>query len=98
MFRGRPSEQEQKVVLATQGAPAMDLFDQKVPGAAWKSKPSWYIVGAQDRTVHPDLERFCAKRMAASMYEANSSHVPMLSQPSMVIDVILDAAKYCRGK
>ncbi|MEV6097322.1 alpha/beta hydrolase [Nocardia sp. NPDC051981] len=96
-FAGDLSEQEQQLVLATQGVPAADLFDQQVAGTAWKSKPSWYIVARNDRTVHPELERFCAKRMNASTYEADSSHVPMLSQPSLVIDVIRTAAKSCQG-
>ena len=55
---------------------------------AWRSKPSWYIVATMDRTVHPDLERFVAKRMNANVFEANSSHVPMLSQPGFVLDVV----------
>src|SRR5204863_9702498 len=56
-FCGDLSEQEQKLVWATHGVPQPDLFEAKVGGTAWKSKPSWYIVGKQDRTVHPDLER-----------------------------------------
>ncbi|WFR73535.1 alpha/beta hydrolase [Prescottella defluvii] len=96
-FAGDLSEQEQQLVLATQGVPAADLFEQQVAGTAWKSKPSWYIVGRNDRTVHPELERFCAERMDASTYEADSSHVPMLSQPSLVIDVIRAAARSCQG-
>jgi pimeloyl-ACP methyl ester carboxylesterase len=96
-FAGDLSEQEQKVVWATQGVPVTDLFDQKVKGTAWKSKPSWYIVGKNDRTVQPELERFCAKRMGATTYEADSSHVPMLSKPSLVIDVIRAAAKAVQG-
>ncbi|MEU0503480.1 alpha/beta hydrolase [Nocardia sp. NPDC005998] len=96
-FAGDLSEQEQQLLLATQGVPAVDLFDQQVAGTAWKSKPSWYIVGRNDRTVHPELERFCAKRMDAGTYEADSSHVPMLSQPGLVIDVIRTAAKSCPG-
>src|ERR1700680_301070 len=53
-------EQEQKLVWATHYAPAVDLFQQqqKVDGRAWKSKPSWFIVAKNDRTVHPDLQRF----------------------------------------
>ena len=70
-----------------------DLFTQKVEGTAWKTKPSWYIVATQDRTVHPDLQRFVAKRMGATTYEVDSSHVPMLSNSSFVIDVIRAAAK-----
>jgi len=96
-FAGDLSEEEQKVVWATQGVPAADLFDQKIEGAAWRSKPSWYIVAKQDRTVQPELEHFCAKRMGATTYEADSSHVPMLSNPGLVIDVIRTAAKSVQG-
>jgi pimeloyl-ACP methyl ester carboxylesterase len=92
-FAGDLSEQEKKVVWATHYAPAADLFTKKVDGTAWRSKPSWYIVAKKDRTVPPDLERFLAKRMNATTYEVESSHVPMLSQPERVIDVIRTAAK-----
>ena len=44
-------------------------------------------------TVHPELQRFVAKRMGASTTEVESSHVPMLSKPNVVIDVIRAAAK-----
>ena len=50
-----------------------------------------------DRTVHPELERFVAKRMGATTYEVDSSHVPMLSNPKLVIDVIRTAAKAVQG-
>jgi pimeloyl-ACP methyl ester carboxylesterase len=59
----------------------------------WKTKPSWYIVGTKDHTVNPDLERFLAKRMKAKTTELDSSHVPMLSQPTRVVEVILSAAQ-----
>ena len=91
-FAGDLPEQEQKVVWATQGVPAADLFRHKIEEAAWRSKPSWYIVAKNDRTVPPDLERFLAKRMGATTYEVDSSHVPMLSKPRLVIDTIRTAA------
>ena len=91
-FAGDLPKDEQKTVSAVQGVPATDLFTQKVKGAAWKTKPSWFVVAKNDRTVHPDLQRFVAKRMNATVREADSSHVPMLSQPSLVIDVIRSAA------
>ncbi|PYT75455.1 MAG: alpha/beta hydrolase [Acidobacteria bacterium] len=96
-FAGDLSEQEQKVVWATHFAPDADLFNQKVDGTAWKTKPSWSIVATEDRTVHPDLERFLAKRMGATTVEAKSSHVTMLSQPQLVLDVIRKAAKAAQG-
>ena len=91
-FAGDLPEAEQKLVYATQGVPVPDLFTQKVEGTAWRTKPSWYIVASQDCTVHPELERFVAKRMGATTVEVASSHVPMLSNPSLVLDVIRKAA------
>jgi pimeloyl-ACP methyl ester carboxylesterase len=92
-FAGDLSPEEQKVVWATHFAPDATLFAKKVDGAAWKSKPTWYIVAKADQTVHPDLERFVAKRMGATTFEVDSSHVPMLSKPDFVLDVIRKAAK-----
>jgi pimeloyl-ACP methyl ester carboxylesterase len=92
-FAGDLSEPEQKLVWATQGAPVADLFTQKLDGVAWRSKPSWYIVAKQDHTVPPELQRSAAKRMCATTVEVDSSHVPMLSNSSVVLDVIRAAAK-----
>jgi pimeloyl-ACP methyl ester carboxylesterase len=92
-FAGDLPDAEQKLVYATQGVPVADLFNQKVEGTAWKTKPSWYIVASQDHTVNPELQRFAAKRMGATTYEVDSSHVPMLSNPGFVLDVIRAAAK-----
>ncbi len=91
-FAGDLSEQEQKLVWATHIAPDADLFNQKADGTAWRSKPSWYIVANHDRTVQPELERSAAKRMGARTYDVDSSHVPMLSHPDFVLDVIRTAA------
>jgi len=91
-FAGDLPEQEQKVVWATNFAPAAELFTKNAAGVAWKSKPSWYIVATKDRTVQPELQRFVAKRMGATIHEVESSHVPMLSNPKLVIDVIRAAA------
>ena len=77
--------------------PVPDLLAQKVEGTAWKSKPSWYIVAKNDRTVQPELQRFFAKRMGATTHEVESSHVPMLSNPQFVLDVIRTAAKTVEG-
>ncbi len=96
-FAGDLPEAEQQLVWATHYAPAADLFSRNAPGTAWKSKPSWFIVANKDHTVHPDLERFAAKRMGATIRAVDSSHVPMLSHPDVVIDVIRSAAKAVQG-
>jgi pimeloyl-ACP methyl ester carboxylesterase len=91
-FAGDLSEQEQKLVWATHIAPDAGLFNEKADGTAWRSKPSWYIVANNDRTVQPELERSAAKRMGAHTYDVDSSHVAMLSHPGFVLDVIRTAA------
>ncbi|MFY9850170.1 MAG: alpha/beta fold hydrolase [Trebonia sp.] len=85
--------EEQQLVYATHYAPAADLFLHNAPGVAWRTKPSWCIVGNNDQTVHPDLDRASAKRMGATTYDIDSSHVPMLSHPDFVLDVIRTAAR-----
>ena len=57
-------------------------------------RESWRnCLAKNDRTVHPDMERFVAKRMRATTTEVASSHVVMLSHPDVVIDVIRAAAE-----
>lgn len=97
-FVGDLPEQEQQLVWATHYAPAADILTRNAPGVAWESKPSWYIVTNQDRTVSPDLQRFAAKRMGAEVHALDSSHVAMLSHPDFVIDVIRTAAKAVAAK
>jgi pimeloyl-ACP methyl ester carboxylesterase len=96
-FAGDLSEPEKKLVWATQCTPVADLFNAEAGGTTWKLKPSWYIVARKDRTVQPDLERFFAKRMGATTYEVDTIHVPMLSKPEFVLDVIRTAAKQVAG-
>jgi len=92
-FAGDLSEEEQKLVWATHYAPVADLFQQqKIDRTPWKLKPSWYILTTQDHTVHPDLQRWVSKRMGTTWVEVGSSHVPMLSKPDVVIEVIRKAA------
>ena len=96
-FAGDLPDAEQQLVWATHYAPAADLFAHTAEGVAWRSKPSWYIVANNDRTVHPELERFVAERMDATTCDVDSSHVPMLSHPDLVLDVIRTAANAVQG-
>jgi pimeloyl-ACP methyl ester carboxylesterase len=94
-FCGDLSEAEQKLVWATHFAPDADLLNQQKltpEQVAWRHKPSWYVLATEDHTVHPDLQRWVSTRMNAEVTEVASSHVPMLSQPDVVIDVIRKAA------
>jgi pimeloyl-ACP methyl ester carboxylesterase len=87
-FCGDLPEAEQQVVWATATPPAAELFNEKPPGTAWRTKPSAFVVATQDHSVHPDLHRASAKRMGAATYEVDSSHCAMLSHPDVVLEAI----------
>ena len=91
-FAGDLPEQEQKVVWATHFAPDADLFNQKVEGTAWKSKPSWYMVATEDRMINPDQERKMAKRANAKTVEVKASHCAYVSHPKEAAKLIEEAA------
>src|SRR5262249_3380182 len=81
-----------KVMAVTQGPVFAKSFDETVTNAAWKSKPSWYIVAEKDRMIQPELERAMAKKMNAKTTALSTSHVAMLARPDDVAAVILAAA------
>ena len=64
---------------------------EKTTTAAWRTKPTFYAVSTQDRTINPDLERFMAKRMGAKTIEIEGSHLALISQPDAVANLILEA-------
>jgi pimeloyl-ACP methyl ester carboxylesterase len=85
-------EDEADIVYATQGPLAVKCFGDKVTKAAWRSKPNWYMVASEDQTIPPGVERDSASRMGAETRVLKSSHVPMLSQPGVVAEIIANAA------
>lgn len=68
------------------------LLAGRTANAAWRSKPSYYAVSTEDRTINPELQRYLAKRMGAKTIELRSSHVSLISHPTEVTRLILDAA------
>lgn len=91
-FAGDVPETRARVLWAAQGQTADSLFAVKTTEAAWKTKPSFFAVSTEDRTIAPDLERFAAKRMGATTVELKSSHVSMISHPREIANLILAAA------
>lgn len=86
-------EAERQVIFATQTPWASKATVTKISTAAWKSKPSWAIIGTKDHMVTPDLARAEAKMIKAKTTELKSSHVPMVSMPKKVTEIILGAAR-----
>jgi len=91
-FAGDLPEAKAKVLYAVQEPFHKALLTGKTTQAAWRSKPSFYAVSTEDRTINPDLERFMAKRMGAKTIELKSSHVSMISHPDEITRLILEAA------
>lgn len=90
-------EDETRVLSALQPPLAAGTFTEKVSQPAWLSRPTWYIVSAQDRIVSVELERELAVMMGAKTTELNASHLSILSRPDAVADVILDAVAAVRS-
>jgi len=91
-FAGDIPPEKARILYAVRSPFARQLLTGKTTTAAWRSKPSWYAVSTQDRTINPDLERFMAKRMGATTMEVDSSHLSLISHPDVIAKLILDAA------
>jgi pimeloyl-ACP methyl ester carboxylesterase len=91
-FAGDIPAAKARVLYAVQQPFKRTLLAGKTTNAAWRSKPSWYAVSTEDRTINPDLERFMAKRMGAKTVEVKASHVSVISQPDVIAKLILNAA------
>jgi pimeloyl-ACP methyl ester carboxylesterase len=91
-FAGDVPADKARVLYAVQAPFKRALLADRTTHAAWRSKPSWYAVSTEDRTINPDLQRFMAKRMGAKTIEVKASHVSLISQPDTITDLILEAA------
>jgi len=85
-------DKEKQVLTATLAPTAAAVFEATITTAAWKTKPSWCVITANDRTVPPELQKAEAAAMKATSITIPSSHVPMLSHPKEVADFIEQAA------
>jgi pimeloyl-ACP methyl ester carboxylesterase len=91
-FAGDLPEARARVLYAVQLPYHKALLTGKTTSAGWRSKPSFYAVSTEDRTINPDLQRFMAKRMGATTIEVRASHLALISHPQEITDLILQAA------
>jgi pimeloyl-ACP methyl ester carboxylesterase len=91
-FAGDLPDAKAKALYAVQWPFHKALLAGKTTHAAWRSKPSYYAVSTEDRTINPDLERFMAKRMGAKTIEVKASHLSLISHPEEIARLILEAA------
>ena len=91
-FAGDVPPSRARVLFAVQQPFRKALLTGRTTQAAWRTKPSFYAVSTEDRTINPDLQRYMASRMAARTVELRSSHVSLISHPREVASLILDAS------
>jgi pimeloyl-ACP methyl ester carboxylesterase len=81
-----------KFMAISQVPISTDAFTHKVTNPAWKTKPTWYMVATEDRSINPEQERMMAKRAHATTVEVKSSHVAYMSHPRESAKLIEEAA------
>lgn len=82
---------ERAILLATQTPTQGAALGAEISTAAWRTKPSWFVIASNDRMIAPEQERVTAKRMNAKSLTLPTSHVPMLSRPKEVAEFIEQA-------
>ena len=92
LFAQDLTEDEKAVAYATQGPINGAALEGALTQAAWRSRPTYYLIGDQDHAIPRAEQERMAARMNATVAHVDSSHVPMLSQPKAVADFILQAA------
>ena len=92
-FAADVSERDLSVLAATQKPINSQTFGQVYEAPAWKEIASWYLIASDDQAINPSLQRVFAERMNATSREVNTSHVPFVSNPAAVADIIKDAAE-----
>lgn len=80
------------LLAATQRPIAVKCIQEKAPKPAWKIKPSWYLVAAEDRMISPITQHFMAARMGARIRSEKVDHSPLVTAPEAVVEMILEAA------
>lgn len=87
------SPEDQALLWSTRRSFGGILFASTIFDPVWKRKPSWYLAATEDRLLHPATQRFMANRMNARTTEVASGHLPQLSKPAAVADLILKAVE-----
>jgi pimeloyl-ACP methyl ester carboxylesterase len=91
-FAGDVKPETAAFMAASQVPWGLEALSGTVTDAAWKTKPSWYLVTTEDRMIPPDAQRFMSKRAGSKVVEVKASHSVFLSHPESVASIIEQAA------
>ncbi len=84
--------EEAELLAAAQKPISLNCLGEVLAKAAWREKPSWFLIAERDRMVSPDTQRFLAERMRSKVVALPVDHAPLASQPGAVASLIEDAA------
>jgi pimeloyl-ACP methyl ester carboxylesterase len=82
---------------AVQRPIALKSIQETAAAPSWKTKPVWYLLAKEDRMINPKTQRFMAERMKATVRPFAVDHMPLLTAPEKVVEVILEAARAVLG-
>jgi pimeloyl-ACP methyl ester carboxylesterase len=89
----KASIDQAKIAAALQRPIGVQCIQEPAPTPLWKSKPSWFLVAEDDRMINPKTQLFMADRMGATIRSHHVDHTPMYSEPTVVTEVTLEAAR-----
>src|SRR5271155_5308959 len=89
----KASAEQTRVAAAVQRPISVQCIQEPAPAPLWKSKPSWFLIAEEDRMINPKTQHFMADRMGATIRPHHVDHTPMYSEPAVVTEVILEAAR-----
>jgi len=89
---GDLSKKQAAVLAATQRPISLAAAAGPTTATAWKTIPSWYLLGTEDRTITPAAQRSMAQRAGATIEEIKASHLSLISRPGKVAELIEQAA------
>ena len=92
-FAQHASSDEQAILAAVQRPIAVPSIGAAVERPLWKDRPSWFLIAENDRMIAPDTQRFMAERMSAHARTRPVDHIPLVTAPQDVVDIILDAVR-----
>jgi len=89
----KASAEQTSIATAVQRPIAVQCIQEPAPTPTWKTKPSWFLIAEEDRMINPTTQHFLADRMRAKVHSHQVDHSPMYTEPNLVINIILEAAR-----
>jgi len=92
-FAQNASAEDRAVLAAVQRPISLNCITVPVGRPLWKDIPSWFLVAEEDRMIVPATQRYMAERMKAKMKAHTVDHMPGVTAPGAVLDIVRDAIR-----